>query len=59
MSKTVLIILIIASFLFLLAIYWTIFTSFKPPQEVLTYPPRFITTKPTLMQYEKLFFHIA
>ncbi|TYB82683.1 MAG: carbohydrate ABC transporter permease [Kosmotoga sp.] len=55
MSKTVLIILIITSFLFLMAFYWTVLTSFKPPQEVLTYPPGFITTNPTLIQYEKLF----
>jgi ABC-type glycerol-3-phosphate transport system permease component len=38
-----------------MAFYWTVLTSFKPPQEVLTYPPGFITTNPTLVQYEKLF----
>jgi len=55
MSKSVLIILLIASVFFLSVFYWTVLTSFKPSNEVLTYPPRFITENPTLIQYNKLF----
>jgi len=55
MSKKLLLVLLIMSIFFLLAFYWTALTSFKPPSEVLTYPPSFITTNPTFVQYEKLF----
>src|SRR6056297_802943 len=55
MSKRLLVTLLLISILFMLAFYWTVLTSFKPAREVLTYPPSFITTPPTLDQYTKLF----
>ncbi|MDK2951054.1 MAG: multiple sugar transport system permease protein [Kosmotogales bacterium] len=55
MSKKLLITLILISAFFLIAFYWAALTSFKPPSEVLTYPPSFITLNPTFEQYGKLF----
>ncbi|HOO33020.1 MAG TPA: carbohydrate ABC transporter permease [Thermotogota bacterium] len=55
MSKKTFILLLILSLFFMIAIYWTVLTSFKPPEEVLSYPPGFITANPTLEQYNKLF----
>lgn len=55
MSKKLLITLLFFSIFFLVPLYWTVLTSFKPPREVLTYPPGLITKNPTLEQYEKLF----
>jgi multiple sugar transport system permease protein len=55
MSKKMLVVLLILSIFFMLAFYWSVLTSFKPASEVLTYPPGFITTNPTLNQYNKLF----
>ena len=37
-------------------IYYTIITAFKPPQEVLAYPPKFFPASATLKNYEYMIF---
>ena len=39
----------------MLPYYWMVITSLKPPEELYTYPPRFIVQRPTLEAYVKLF----
>lgn len=49
------IILIIGAGLMLLPFIWMIATSFKPPSEVIAWPPTFIPQSPTLENYGKVF----
>ncbi len=48
-------ILILASVIMLIPFVWMVSTSFKPPTEVLTWPPQFIPQHPTWMNYFKVF----
>jgi multiple sugar transport system permease protein len=49
------IILIIGAGLMLLPFIWMFATSFKPPTEIVAWPPTFIPTHPTLENYGKVF----
>ncbi|MBN9390365.1 MAG: carbohydrate ABC transporter permease [Chloroflexi bacterium] len=49
------VILIIGAGLMLLPFIWMIATSFKPPSEVVAWPPTFIPQSPTLENYGKVF----
>lgn len=49
------IILIIGAGLMLLPFIWMVATSFKPPSEVIAWPPTFIPQSPTLENYGKVF----
>jgi multiple sugar transport system permease protein len=49
------IILIIGAGLMLLPFIWMIATSFKPPTEVIAWPPTFVPQNPTLENYGKVF----
>src|SRR4051812_27045886 len=49
------IILIIGAGLMLLPFVWMFFTSFKPPPEVIAWPPTFVPASPTLDNYGKVF----
>ncbi len=49
------IILIIGAGLMLLPFIWMFATSFKPPTEIVAWPPTFIPSKPTLENYGKVF----
>lgn len=48
-------ILILASVIMLIPFVWMVSTSFKPPTEVLTWPPQFIPQHPTWMNYFTVF----
>ncbi len=48
-------ILIIGAGLMLLPFFWMFATSFKPPTEVVAWPPNFIPENPTLGNYGKVF----
>jgi multiple sugar transport system permease protein len=49
------IILIIGAGLMLLPFIWMFATSFKPPTEIVAWPPTFVPTHPTLENYGKVF----
>jgi multiple sugar transport system permease protein len=48
-------ILILASVVMLIPFVWMVSTSFKPPTEVLIWPPQLIPKNPTVMNYFKVF----
>src|SRR5512142_1619793 len=47
-------ILILLSIIMVLPFLWMISTSFKPPTEVIAWPPNMIPIRPTLQNYAKL-----
>lgn len=49
------VILSIFVFVLLTPIYWSIATAFKPPDEIMIYPPTFFPRDTTLIQFGKLF----
>ena len=48
-------VLILGAVSMLLPFIWMLATSFKPPEEVITWPPSFIPRKPTFMNYIEAF----
>ena len=47
--------LAVAVFTMLVPYYWMLITSFKPQEEIQTYPPKFYIKNPTLQPYIDLF----
>src|SRR3989338_5748684 len=48
-------VLILWALAMILPYYWMVLSSIKPPEELYTYPPRFVVLHPTLKPYQELF----
>ncbi|OGX39272.1 MAG: hypothetical protein A3C53_01945 [Omnitrophica WOR_2 bacterium RIFCSPHIGHO2_02_FULL_68_15] len=48
-------VLILGALAMILPYYWMVLSSIKPPEELYTYPPRFVVLHPTLKPYQELF----
>ncbi len=48
-------VLLVASFIALFPVYWTVSTSIKQRDDTFVFPPKFISFEPTLKNYDAIF----